>query len=80
VDVVLSVTKEIDMEQFIYDDGADYESNFSRWRIMNDKERSDHNEELYTEAEAKRVFDSMYGNQLVEAMKKLQEKFNGESD
>ena len=68
------------MEIFIYDDGADYESNFSRWRIMNDKERSDHGDELYSDAEARRVFDSMYGNQLVEAVKKLKEKFNGDSD
>ena len=68
------------METFIYDDGADYESNFSRWRIMNDKERSIHNDELYSDVEAKRVFDSMYGNRLVDAVNKLKERFSAKSD
>jgi hypothetical protein len=68
------------VEQFKYDHNSTYENNFDRWKIMNDKERSDFGEELYSQPEAKRVFDSMYGSKLVDVMNKLKEKYHGKSD
>tara|TARA_R110002012_G_scaffold35518_1_gene101263 strand:+ start:561 stop:737 length:177 start_codon:yes stop_codon:yes gene_type:complete len=54
------------MDVFTYTTETSYEKNFLKWRAMNNDERDSFNEERYTDAEARRVFDSLYGNKLVE--------------
>ena len=68
------------MEEFKYNSNLNYEQNYNIWRSMNNDEKQAYGDELYSEPEAKRVFDSMYGNRLVDAVNKLKEKLSAKSD
>jgi len=48
------------METFVYDAKQSYEANYARWRIMNSDERQDEQQRLYSNKEAKEVFDRQY--------------------
>ena len=52
------------MYEFYYNNNNSYESNFRTWRILNDKERREYKEKMYSEDEARTVFDSLYKNKL----------------
>jgi hypothetical protein len=48
------------MEKFQYQDDSDYGNNFRRWRELNDAEKTQFNEKLYTLIDASKVFYKMY--------------------
>ena len=52
------------MYEFYYNNNNSYESNFRTWKILNDKERREYKEKMYSEDEARIVFDSLYKNKL----------------
>jgi hypothetical protein len=47
--------------KFNYRPEASHRANFIEWRTLNSEERSAYNEKQYTEAEAREVFEKMYG-------------------
>ena len=50
---------------FKYNTEHSYESNYSVWRDMNDKEYRDIGEKPYSKQESRRVFNENYGNYSV---------------
>lgn len=59
-------------EKFEYDDKYSYESNYSRWRLMNSEEKQSFGETPYPEPIAKRKFGELYGEKrLKEKLKEL---------
>ena len=50
---------------FEYDDNADYDTNYAKWRYMNNDEKVNFGEDIYPEEVAQRVFNEMYGAKLV---------------
>ena len=52
------------METFVYDAKQSYEANYARWRIMNSDERQDEQQRLYSNKEAKEVFDKQYKDKV----------------
>lgn len=48
------------METFVYDKSISYEANYSAWRLMNNDERQEEQQRLYSNKEAKEVFDRQY--------------------
>ena len=52
--------REIIVEEFNYNDEQSYEANFYRWRLLNNDEREEHKEELYTVEKAVEVFEKQY--------------------
>lgn len=58
------------MKTFKYDQDASYESNFNRWRLQNNDERSAYNEPLIVDTkEAQKVFDKFMGDKLSHSIK-----------
>ena len=53
------------MYEFYYNNNNSYESNFRTWKILNDKERREYKEKIYSEDEARTVFDSLYKNKFI---------------
>ncbi len=59
-------------EIFEYNDKYSYESNYSRWRLMNNEEKKLFREKPYPEPIAKRKFGELYGDKrLKEKLKEL---------
>ena len=48
------------METFVYDAKQSYAANYTRWRIMNNDERQEEQQRLYSNKEAKEDFDRQY--------------------
>jgi len=46
---------------FKFNPKSSYRANFIEWRTLNSEERSAYNEKQYTEAEAREVFEKIYG-------------------
>ena len=55
-------------EKFEYDDKYSYESNYSRWRLMNNEEKKSFGEKPYPEPIAKRKFGELYGKKRLKEM------------
>ena len=51
------------MEQFNYNFNLTHEVNFQRWKRVSDKEKSIYKEKLYSEEEAKKIFNNIYKDQ-----------------
>ena len=49
------------MHQFEYNTSVSYENNFTKWRLMNSKERRDFRLPEYTLDEAQELFYDIYG-------------------
>ena len=53
------------IEVFNYNTKIPYESNYSKWKLLNDKEYRDIGEAPYSEQESRRVFNEHYGSYSV---------------
>ena len=58
---------------FKYDHEQDYENNFYRWFLLNSQEKFEIGEKPYTENEAKRIFNELFGREM--SVKKLEDVF-----
>ena len=57
--------------KFTYDKSISYEDNYSAWRIMNNDERRKYNDRIYSDEEARAVFEGQYTKPLSDIFKKI---------